>query len=145
MFSVRKPKFLHSFVFYLLLGYLAVYLIGTATVFFLTRRGIVKSVRGYDRQDVMAESKDLVSLLEQNLSGSLLAEAVTVKHYPPSTIFIVRILNKSGREEYTMSWPVRFTLPAWRGTETEPLPPEGFSEFFIKAYERHIQIQTTHL
>ena len=145
MFSVRKPKFLHSFVFYLLLGYLAVYAIGTVTVFLLTRHVIVKSVRGYDRQDVMAESKDLVSLLEQNLSGNLLAEAVTMKHYPPSTIFIVRILNKSGREEYTMSWPVRFALPVWRGTEEAPLPPEGFSEFFIKAYERHIQIQTTHL
>ena len=145
MFSVRKSKFLRSFVFYLLLGYVAVYAVSTAAVFLLTRRGIVKSARGYDRQDVIAESKDLVSLLEENLSGNLLAEAVTVKHYPPSTFFIVRILNKFGREEYTMSWPRRFTLPAWRGTEAAPLPPEGISEFFVESYKRHIQIQTTHL
>ncbi|MBR4170703.1 MAG: HAMP domain-containing histidine kinase [Kiritimatiellae bacterium] len=144
MSSVRKTKFIRSFVFYLTLGYLLVYALCSITIYLISAHGISKSVRGLDRQDVLAESKDLVRMMEENQSGALLAEAVTLKHYPPSTIFIVRVINAKGEVEYTASWPKPIQLPRWSG-KPGSLPEEGFSEFYIEQYERYIQIQTSRL
>ncbi len=146
MFSGRMTKKFRSFAFYLGMGYLTVYALCTVCIFYLSSRVITQSARGFDRQDVRAESEELVDLINQNTDGNLLAEQVTMERYPPSTLFIVRVLNKKGQVEYTITWPKKIDLPEW-GTYTPdletPLPPVGLSEYFIKPLQRHIQIQTT--
>jgi len=146
MFSGRMTKKIRSFAFYLGMGYLIVYALCTVCIFYLSSRVITQSARGYDRQDVRAESDELVDLINQNTDGNLLAEQVTMEHYPPSTLFLVRVLNKKGQVEYTITWPKKIELPEW-GTYTPegktPLPPVGLSEYYIKPLQRHIQIQTT--
>ena len=150
MFSGRNNNILRSFAFYLCMGYLVVYALCTILIYVLSSRMITQSTRGFDRQDVAAESEELVELLEQNTEGNLLAEQVTMERYPPSTIFIVRILNRRGQVEYTITWPQKIELPDWRefspDDESAPdLPAAGMSEYFIKPLGRHVQILTTHL
>ncbi|HRR32537.1 MAG TPA: HAMP domain-containing sensor histidine kinase [Kiritimatiellia bacterium] len=149
MFSGRISKAFRSFAFYLCLGYLVVYALCTVSVYVLTSRVITKSARGFDRQDVTAESEELVELIEQNADGNLLAEQVTLERYPPSTIFIVRVINRRGLVEYTITWPQKIDLPDWRvytpPQDDSSLPPAGLSEYYINPLNRHIQIQTTPL
>ena len=153
MFSGPNSNFFRSFAFYLCLGYLAVYALGTVVIYFLSSRMITQSARSFDRQDVAAESEELVELIEQNADGNLLAEQVTQERYPPSTIFIVRVFNRRGQVEYTITWPTKIELPDWRefsppatnsGHAVE-FPAAGPSEYFIKPLGRHIQILTTPL
>ena len=92
MFSGRNSKTFRSFAFYLCLGYLVVYALCTVSVYVLTSRVITQSARGFDRQDVTAESEELVDLIQQNTDGNLLAEQVTMERYPPAIIFIVRVI-----------------------------------------------------
>ena len=70
-----------------------------------------------------------------------------MERYPPSTIFIVRVINRRGQVEYTITWPKKIDLPDWRvytpPQEDSSLPPAGLSEYYIKPLGRHIQIQTT--
>ena len=147
MFSGRNSKTFRSFAFYLCLGYLVVYALCTVSVYVLTSRVITQSARGFDRQDVTAESEELVDLIQQNTDGNLLAEQVTLERYPPSTIFIVRVINRRGQVEYTITWPKKIDLPDWRAytppQDASSLPPAGLSEYYIKPLDRHIQIQTT--
>jgi signal transduction histidine kinase len=149
MFSGRISKKFRSFAFYLGMGYLVVYALCAVCIYFLSSRMITQSVRGFDRQDVTAESEELVDLIEQNTAGNLLAEQVTMERYPPSTIFIVRVINKRGQVEYTVTWPQKIDLPDWRAytppQNTGSLPPAGLSEYYIKPLHRHIQILTTPL
>ncbi|HOF62587.1 MAG TPA: HAMP domain-containing sensor histidine kinase [Candidatus Latescibacteria bacterium] len=149
MFSGRINKVFRSFAFYLCLGYLVVYALCTVSIYVLASHIITKSARGYDRQDVTAESEELVELIQQSAGSNLLAEQVTMGRYPPSTIFIVRVINRRGQVEYTITWPKKIDLPDWR-VYTPPrgdssLPPAGLSEYYIKPLGRHIQIQTTQL
>ncbi len=148
MFSGRMSKRFRSFAFYLGMGYLSVYAVCTVCIYFLSSRVITQSARGFDRQDVRAESDELVDLISQNTDGNLLAEQVTMERYPPSTIFIVRVINAKGLVEYTITWPKKIDLPEW-GAYTphgaDALPPAGFSEYYIKPLDRHIQILTTPL
>ena len=148
MFSGRMNSRFRSFAFYLGMGYLIVYALCTVCIFFLSSRVITQSARGFDRQDVRAESEELVELLNQNSDGNLLAEQVTMERYPPSTIFIVRVINKQGQVEYTITWPQKIDLPEWatysrHGDAAQP--PIGVSELYIKPLRRHVQIQTTQL
>jgi len=148
MFSGRMSNKFRSFAFYLGMGYLIVYALCTGCIFFLSSRVITKSARKFDRQDVRAESEELVELINQNTDGNLLAEQVTMERYPPSTIFIVRVINRKGYVEYTITWPKKIDLPEWNTyTPHSPatLPPVGLSEYYIKPLQRHIQIQTTQL
>ncbi len=149
MFSGRISKTFRSFAFYLCLGYLVVYALCTVSIYVLSSRVITQSARGFDRQDVTAESEELVELIQQNADGNLLAEQVTLERYPPSTIFIVRVINRRGQVEYTITWPKKIDLPDWRvytpPQEASSLPPSGLSEYYIKPLDRHIQIQTTPL
>jgi signal transduction histidine kinase len=146
MSSAPKNKFFHSFAFYLILGYLVVYAVCTVSIYLLFRNGIAKSARSFDRQDVNAECEELVALLNQNNTGSMLAEAVTMERYPPSTIFIVRVINQHGRVEYTLTWPKKIDVPEW-GSDTwldrGKRPVAGESEYYLKHYNRYIQVQTT--
>jgi signal transduction histidine kinase len=147
MFSGRINKVFRSFAFYLCLGYLVVYALCTVSIYVLASHIITKSARGYDRQDVTAESEELVELIQQSAGSNLLAEQVTMERYPPSTIFIVRVINRRGQVEYTITWPKKIDLPDWRvytpPQEASSLPPAGLSEYYIKPLGRHIQIQTT--
>ena len=147
MFSARRNNRLRSFAMYLGMGYLIVYALCTGVIFFLITRVITVSARGFDREDVLAESEELVELLTQNTDGNLLAEQVTMGRYPPSTIFIVRVINRRGLVEYTITWPKKIDLPDWRAFAEgdENLPREGLSEYYIRPLKRHVQIQTTHL
>ena len=147
MFFGRINKVFRSFAFYLCLGYLVVYALCTVSIYVLASQVITKSARGYDRQDVTAESEELVELIQQSAGSNLLAEQVTMERYPPSTIFIVRVINRRGQVEYTMTWPKKIDLPDWRvytpPQEASSLPPACLSEYYIKPLGRHIQIQTT--
>ena len=147
MFFGRINKVFRSFAFYLCLGYLVVYALCTVSIYVLASQVITKSARGYDRQDVTAESEELVELIQQSAGSNLLAEQVTMERYHPSTIFIVRVINRRGQVEYTMTWPKKIDLPDWRvytpPQEASSLPPDGLSEYYIKPLGRHIQIQTT--
>lgn len=147
MFFGRINKVFRSFAFYLCLGYLVVYALCTVSIYVLASQVITKSARGYDRQDVTAESEELVELIQQSAGSNLLAEQVTMERYPPSTIFIVRVINRRGQVEYTMTWPKKIDLPDWcvytPPQEASSLPPAGLSEYYIKPLGRHIQIQTT--
>lgn len=147
MFFGQINKVFRSFAFYLCLGYLVVYALCTVSIYVLASQVITKSARGYDRQDVTAESEELVELIQQSAGSNLLAEQVTMERYPPSTIFIVRVINRRGQVEYTMTWPKKIDLPDWRvytpPQEASSLPPAGLSEYYIKPLGRHIQIQTT--
>ena len=107
MFSGWISRTFRSYAFYLCLGYLVVYALCTVIIYVLTSRVITQSARGFDRQDVTAESEELVELINQNADGNLLAEQVTLERYPPSTIFIVRVINRRGHVEYTITWPDR--------------------------------------
>jgi len=147
MFSGRINKVFRSFAFYLCLGYLVVYALCTVSIYVLASHIITKSARGYDRQDVTAESEELVELIQQSAGSNLLAEQVTMERYPPSTIFIVRVINRRGQVEYTITWPKKIDLPDWRvytpPQEDSSLPPAGLSEYYIKSLGRHIQIHTS--
>ena len=148
MFSARMNKKFRSFAFYLGMGYLIVYALCTGCIFFLNSRVITKSARSFDRQDARAESEELVELFNQNTDGSLLAEQVTMERYPPSSIVIVRVLNKVGQVEYTLTWPKKIELPDWRTYTPNgamALPPNGLSEYYIKSLHRRVQVQTTRL
>lgn len=148
MFSGRMSRKFRSFAFYLGMGYLIVYALCTGCIYYLSSRVITQSARGFDRQDVRAESEQLVDLFNQNTDGNLLAEQVTMERYPPSTLFIVRVLNTKGQVEYTITWPKKIDLPEWSTYTlhgTAELPPVGLSEYYIAPLDRHIQIQTTRL
>ena len=148
MFSGRMSKRLRSFAFYLGMGYLIVYALCTGCIYLLSSRAITKTVRGYDRQDVRAESEELVEILNRNTAGNWLAEQVTMEHYPPSTLFIVRVINTKGQVEYTITWPKKIDLPEWENYTPEgkaALPAVGIRECYLKPLRRHIQIQTTKL
>jgi len=148
MFSGRMSKTFRSFAFYLGMGYLIVYALCTGCIYLLSSRMITKTARRFDRQDVKAESEELVELINQNRDGNLLAEQVTMEHYPPSTIFIVRVLNQKGQVEYTITWPKKIDLPDWKTYTPDGetlLPPVGLSEYYIKPLRRHIQIKSTPL
>lgn len=147
MFSAVNNKKFRSFAFYLCMGYVIVYALCSLCIYFIVSHAITKSARGYDKQDVTAESEELVELIEQNADGNLLAEQVITGRYPPSTIFIVRVINQQGLVEYTITWPRKIELPDWRAysapVNKRPLPRPGLSEYHIKTLNRHIQIQTT--
>jgi signal transduction histidine kinase len=148
MFSGRMGKRFRSFAFYLGMGYLIVYALCTVCIYVLSSRVITKSARSFDRQDVLAESQELVDILNQNSDGNWLAEQVTLERYPPSTIFIVRVINPKGLVEYTITWPKKIDLPEWKTYTpdgTAPLPPLGMSEYYIKPLHRHVQVETAQL
>ncbi len=148
MSSGRMNKRFRSFAFYLGMGYLAVYAVCTGLLYLFSSRVITSTTRKYDRQDVRAESEELVDLLNQNPAGNWLAEQVTTGRYPPSTIFIVRVINRKGHVEYTITWPKKIDLPEWGhyASEEESAPDEnGLSEYYIRPLQRHIQIKTTRL
>lgn len=148
MSSGRMNKRFRSFAFYLGMGYLTVYAVCTGLLYLVSSRVISSTTRKYDRQDVRAESEELVELLSQNPEGNWLAEQVTTGRYPPSTIFIVRVINRKGQVEYTITWPKKIDLPEWKHykseDESEP-DADGLSEYYIKPLQRHIQIKTTRL
>lgn len=146
MFSKVTNRSKRSFAYYLSLGYALIYILTALTIYLVSSHVITKSARGYDKQDVLAESEELVELLEQNADGNLLAEQVTRERYPPSTIFIVRVINRIGQIEYTLTWPKKINLPDWQEYTPphagEQLPPIGHSEYYIPTLQRHIQIET---
>ena len=72
MFFGRINKVFRSFAFYLCLGYLVVYALCTVSIYVLASQVITKSARGYDRQDVTAESEELVELIQQSAGSNLL-------------------------------------------------------------------------
>jgi len=148
MFSGRMSNKFRSFAFYLGMGYLIVYALCTGCIFFLSSRVITKSARKFDQQDVRAESEELAEILDQNTDGNWLAEELTLERYPPSTIFIVRVINPHGRIEYAVTKPRDIHIPDWRNTPKNgvtPLPSMGWSEYFLKSQGRHLQILTSRL
>lgn len=148
MSSGRMNKRFRSFAFYLGVGYLTVYAVCTGLLYLFSSRVISSTTRKFDRQDVRAESEELVELLSQNPEGNWLAEQVTTGRYPPSTIFIVRVINRRGHVEYTITWPKKIELPEWKHykSEDESKPDaNGLSEYYIRPLQRHIQIKTTRL
>lgn len=145
MSSARNSRRFRSFAFYLGMGYLLVYVLCTVAIYLLARRMIVKTARRFDRQDVAAECEELVELLNQNNTGSMLAEAVTMERYPPSTIFIARVISRDGRVEYTVTWPKKIDVPEWRTDPRDgrtPPPAPGVAEYYLKEFRRHIQVRT---
>ncbi|MDD4102350.1 MAG: HAMP domain-containing sensor histidine kinase [Kiritimatiellae bacterium] len=141
-------KKFRSFAFYLGIGYLTVYVVCTGLLYVFSSRVITKTTRKFDRQDVRAESEELVELINQNPEGNWLAEQVTTGRYPPSTIFIVRVISRAGHVEYTITWPQKIDLPEWKHYEAniESNPDtNGLSEYYIRPLQRHIQIKTTRL
>ena len=139
-----KGRF-RSFAFYLGMGYFVVWVLCTALIYLFSWRMIVKSARSYDRRDVDADCERFQELLNQNSSGEMLAEAVSVERYPPSTIFILRVINRSGRVEYTATWPMKIEVPEWqtaRWDNPADIPKPGVSEYFLKEYNRYIQVVT---
>ena len=148
MFSERLNKKFRSFAFYLGMGYLTVYALCSCGFFLLSSHVITKSARGFDRQDALAESEDLVEILNQNTDGNWLAEEVTLEHYPPSTIVIVRVISPRGRVEYSTIRPQSVDIPEWRTYEANAsaaLPPEGWSEYYLTSLHRYLQIHTARL
>jgi len=148
MFSERLNKVFRSFAFYLALGYLTVYALCSCSIFLLSLRVITQSARGFDRQDALAESEDLEAILNQNTDGNWLAEEVSLEHYPPSTIVIVRVINTRGGVEYSTVRPQTVSIPEWRTFEAKTpgaLPPEGWSEYYLTSLRRHLQIHTVRL
>lgn len=148
MFSEPLTKKFRSFAFYLCMGYLIVYALCTCCIFFLSSRVITKSARSFDRQDVRAQSEELSEILTQNSDGNWLAEEVFLERYPPSTIFIVRVLNAKGRVEYSVTRPKDIDIPEWntnpqRGSAVSPAL--GWSEYYLKPLRRHIQVYTSQL
>ncbi len=145
MFSEPLSKKFRSFAFYLCMGYLIVYALCTCSIFFLSSRVITKSARSFDRQDVRAQTEEFSDILNQNTDGNWLAEEMTVERYPPSTIFIVRVLSPSGRVDYAAIRPKGLDIPEWSVNEPKGsalLPPLGWSEFYLKPLHRRIQIYT---
>ncbi len=148
MFSGRMSKKFRSFAFYLGMGYLTVYALCTGCIFYLSSRVITKSARGYDRQDVRAESEELSEILDQNKEGNWLAEEITLERYPPSTIVIVRVLNAQGKVEYAITKPKDIDIPEWHTNIPQApieLSPDGWSEYYLKPLHRHIQVKTLRL
>ncbi len=148
MFSAPLNKRFRSFAFYLGLGYLTVYVLGTCSIFFLSSRVITKSARRFDRQDVVAQSEEFSELLSQNTDGNWLAEELAVERYPPSTIFIARVLSPDGRVAYSAVRPRNLSIPEWETRHPEakqPLPPLGWSEYTLREAGRHIQVYTSKL
>ena len=148
MFSERLSKRFRSFAFYLGMGYLIVYALYTCGIFFLSSHVITKSARGFDRQDALAKSEELTEILSQNTDGNWLAEEVTLERYPPSTIVIVRVINAHGLVEYSVIRPKGVDIPEWRAYASKDpavLPPEGWSEYYLKPLDRHLQILTSRL
>jgi signal transduction histidine kinase len=148
MFSARLSKKFRSFAFYLGMGYLTVYVLGTCSIFFLSSRVITKSARRFDQQDVRAQLEEFSELLNQNTDGNWLAEAMTVERYPPSTIFIVRVLSEKGEVEYSAVRPKNIAISEWqayRPAGAPSLPPLGWCEYYIRPLDRHIQVYTAKL
>ena len=58
MFSAPLSKKFRSFAFYLGMGYLTVYALGSCIIFLLSSRVITKSARSFDRQDVRAHTNE---------------------------------------------------------------------------------------
>jgi signal transduction histidine kinase len=148
MFLERLSKTFHSFAFYLCMGYLTVYVIGSCGIYLLSSHVITQSARGFDRQDALAESEELAEILNQNADGNWLAEEVTLGRYPPSTIFIVRIISPRGHVEYSVIKPQDVDIPEWRtyaAPDPAALPPEGWSEYYLRPLKRHLQIYTLRL
>ena len=148
MFSERLSKRFRSFSFYLGMGYLTVYALYSCGLFFLNSHVITKSARRFDRQDALAQSAELADILDQNKDGNWLAEEVTLGRYPPSTIVIVRVISPQGRVEYSVVKPKDVDIPEWRTYEANgaaALPPEGWSEYYLKPLRRYLQIHTSHL
>lgn len=148
MFSVRLSKKFRSFAFYLGMGYLTVYVLGTCSIFFLSSRVITKSARRFDQQDVRAQIEEFSELLNQNTDGNWLAEEMTVERYPPSTIFIVRVLSETGDVEYSAVRPKTIVISEWqsyRPAGAPSLPPLGWCEYYIRPLHRYIQVYTAKL
>ncbi len=148
MFSGRMNKKFRSFAVYLGMGYLIVYALCTGGIFFLSSRVITKSARGFDRQDVRAESEELAEILDQNKDGNWLAEEITLERYPPSTIVIVRVLSPQGKIEYAITKPKDIDIPEWRSNAPRSpaaAPAVGWGEYYLKPLHRHIQVQTLRL
>jgi signal transduction histidine kinase len=148
MFSKPLTNKFRSFAFYLCMGYLVVYALCTCSIFFLSSRVITKSARSFDRQDVRAESEEFADFLNHNADGNWLAEEVSVERYPPSTIFIVRVLGTNGAVQYAAARPAGIDVPEWptnSATSAQALPPLGWSEVYFKPLRRHIQVHTTGL
>ncbi len=148
MFSAPLSRRLRSFAFYLGLGYLVVYAVGTCCLYFLSSRVITKSTRKFDRQDVRAECDEFLELMSQNADGNWLAEEVSLERYPPSTIFVVRVLNVRGEVEFATTRPLDVDLPHW-GRPQHAVPPlqpaEGWQECYLPTLRRTIQILTVRL
>ena len=145
MSSPRKSSFFRSFAFYLGSGYLIIYLFFTILSYFSLRWMITESNRRFDLQDISAECEELVELLNQNSSGNMLAEAVTMERYPPSTLFILRIVDRFGRVEYTMTWPKKIDVPEWgvdRLGIARKIPETGIEKYYLPSFDRSIQVQT---
>jgi signal transduction histidine kinase len=141
-------KKFRSFAFYLGMGYLIVYALCTGGIFYLSSRVITKSARGFDQQDVRAQSEELSEILEQNTDGNWMAEEIALERYPPSTLVIVRVLNAEGKIEYAITKPKNIDIPEWRtNTLSRPvaIPAVGWSEYYLKPLHRHIQVQTQRL
>jgi signal transduction histidine kinase len=148
MFSGRLSKKFRSFAFYLGMGYLTVYALGTCAIFFLSSRVITKSARSFDKQDVRAQIEEFSEILNQNTDGNWLAEEMTVERYPPSTLFIVRVLSAKGHVDYAAVRPKGTDIPDWRNDVpggARGLPAVGWSEYYLKPLHRHIQVFTARL
>jgi len=147
MFSGRLTKIFHSYAFYLTAGYLIVYTLCAVFIYMLNSRMITQSVRQHDRMDVITESEGLAALIEENPTGNLFAEQVTMDRHPPTTLFIVRVINRQGKVEYTITWPTKLDLPQWvpLTDRDRALTSATHSEHYIKPLKRHIQIITTPL
>ncbi|MBP5319509.1 MAG: HAMP domain-containing histidine kinase [Kiritimatiellae bacterium] len=145
MSLTRNSSRFRSFAFYLGMGYLLVYVLCAIILYFFMKWNFTQTARQFDQQDAVAECEELVERLNENASGQMLAEAVTMERYPPSTIFIVRVLNTRGQVEYTLTWPNKIDVPEWeegRWNGEGELPKPGLSEFILKGYNRSIQVQT---
>ena len=145
MSLTRNNSRFRSFAFYLGMGYLLVYVVCAIILYFFMKWKFTQTARQFDQQDAVAECEELIERLNDNASGNMLAEAVTMERYPPSTIFIVRVLNTRGQVEYTLTWPDKIDIPEWekgRWNGQGELPKPGLSEFVLKGYNRSIQVQT---
>ncbi len=148
MSTALLSKHLRSFAFYLALGYLIVYAAGAGLIFHLSHGVITKSTRRFDRLDAKADSEEFTGLLNQDADGNWLAEALSIERDPPSTIFIVRVLNKKGETEFVSSRPNDITVPEWIhpiANSTTTLPAEGWSESYLPQLRRYIQVHTIRL
>ncbi|MDD2600417.1 MAG: HAMP domain-containing sensor histidine kinase [Kiritimatiellae bacterium] len=147
MFSKRKARRLLSFAMYLATGYVVVYALCTAVMFYMGNRVITLSARNFDKQNVRADCERLTELLETNPSGNWMSEELALERYPPSTIFALRIINTLGYVEYIAITPRETQMPGWGKIGEGPVdfPNLGWEEIILSDTDRIIQMHTTQI